>query len=320
MSLMRELEEMPERRLINEVQSLQTSVYVYRTNQRELSEFMQWYRRHPDNLDVWHQDMNDKQQWIRREIARLLHNYVASVNSLVDHTRQTYKRLYGKANQFPDYPAEVTRRFDKDPVVQFVQRLRNILLHAESPGIVFSGIMSDERTENEIGISTNYLKRHASWLNGPAKKYLAGAGDKVDVPPLIEAYDSRINDFYEWFGIRQSQIHHAEFERFAEREDELHLLEIESCLDAWLRNPNPAETPAPSDRGIFHWVFNRSEYEQLEALPEGSIARAEKALQLLREHMSVPSAIENKIRRAYLDPNFFKWRTWREEHTATDSE
>ena len=60
------------------------------------------------------------------------------VFTLVDHARAIYHELYEEDGLFPDYQAEVTRRFGSAPLIQFVHDLRNVTLHARLPAVSYN--------------------------------------------------------------------------------------------------------------------------------------------------------------------------------------
>lgn len=323
-ALMHELQDMPERTLLNELQSLDVSIYIYKRNHDEAIRFIGFIQDDPSNQDLWHMTTIEKSRSCHYELARLLQNYVASVKSLVDHTREMTKRLYGDG-RFPDYQSRVDEVFKSDPLVQFVQCLRNILLHDQTAPLVFHGKMGDPgEATNELGLSADVLRKHSGWLTAGARDYLLGVDTTVDIPTVIREYDMKVNDFYSWFGRRQREIHADEIDRFAAKERELFLMQIEDHLDAWFFNPNADKNSAPSDRGLFLGVFDISEFDRLSQMPEGSKQRADLAVALLKARFDVPAGLEEKIRRAYSDPNFFRWDAFKpmtmDEWIAENSE
>jgi len=314
--LMAELQSMPEQRIVDEIKALQASFYIYSTNHREISDFMQWVRRDSSNADLWSQDLSQRRYDIHLETVRQLHNYVASACSLVDHTRLMYKRLYKETGLLPEYEVEVQARFQDSDVVQFLHRLRQIVVHHQPAETMLSGKMTGN-AENELGIAADYIRRHQKWLTRPAKRYLSAAGDVIDLPTLIESYHRTVVAFYEWLGRKQSEIHAEDFRHITDKERQMHLLEIEDSLDHALDSPRPLDLPPLGDRGIFHWVFSRGDYEELERFPPGSVDRADQAIKILEGYMPVPPRIRNKIRRAYSHSGLFGSPDSDGKHDAT---
>jgi hypothetical protein len=306
LKLMRELRDTPERRVVDEWQSLEVSIYVYDENYRAIREFADSFTNDPDNQDIWDQQNINKARHFHLETSRLLQNHVAAVEALLEHTDKIHGRLYSSHNLIPDYSTHVNE-FREDPLVSFVRALRNIILHGETAKTMFQSSMPGERWVNRMGLPLDFLKKHRTWLHGSSKQYLIGKSDFVEIPALLRDHDVKVKKFVTWFA-QQMQIASAgDFSEFASRERELFLLQIEDGLDGWLANPNPEVNPAPGDFGLFHGLFDRSEFDRLDRLPRGSIARAELPTGLLEARYPVPPALKNKILRAYTDANFFRY-------------
>jgi hypothetical protein len=308
-ALMDELRTMPEKGVLDELRALDVSVYIYRRNHAAIAEFISWMQDDPSNQDLWHQTTKQKSHACHCELARLLQNHVASVMSLVNHTRVMTTHLYADG-RFPDYQPKVDAVFKNDPLVQFIQCLRNVLLHVGTAQLVFNTTV-DPKTEvatNNFGLPIGYLRENVGECSSLAKKFIEQAAtDSIDIPTLISEYDLKVNEFYGWFTARQQEIHADEIARYAAKEREFFLLEIEDQLDRWFFNPNPVENPAPSDRGLFLWLFDISEVEQLEQLPAGSPQRTDTAVAFLKARFEIPNDLEDKVRRACADPNFFRF-------------
>jgi hypothetical protein len=303
LATMHELADMPEKQIVDQLQLLRTSVYVFSRNHAELMRFLDFCEHDPTNQDLWHMTTIEKQKSVARESVRLLHNFVASVASLVDHTRAMYQLLH-KDGSFPEYQREVSKRFVRDPLIQFVQNLRNYLLHVQSPFITYSTTL-DFKTGQAIirlGLDVGGLKAWDGW-NSAAKQYLDGAEKLVHIPTVVSQYEKRVRDFYVWFGEREDEIHAAALDRFFAKESEYFLLEIENALDGYFAFPESGQRVG--DRGLFLGLFDLSEFEALQRLPAPSSERTETALRLLRGHLTIPRYIEDKIRRAYSEPRFF---------------
>jgi hypothetical protein len=305
LELMRELRDMPERRVVDEWQSLEVSIYVYDEDYRAIREFADSFTNDPENQDIWEQQSINKARHFHLETSRLLQNHVAAVEALLEHTDKIHERLYRSHNLIPDYLTHVSE-FRKDPLVSFVRALRNIVLHGETAKTMFQSSMSGERWVNRMGLPLNFLKKHRTWLHGSSQQYLVGKTDFVEIPALLRDHDAKVKEFVTWFAQQMQTASARDFLEFASRERELFLLQVEDGLDGWLANPNPEVNPPPGDFGLFHGLFDRSEFESLDRLPRGSIARAELAIGLLEARYPVPAALKNKILRAYTDANFFR--------------
>lgn len=148
-------------------------------------------------------DRVELEPWLE-EIARLLHNVVAAVATLVDHTRALIRELYGDAGMqgYEDRLAELLG----NPVVPFVQDLRNLLLHWKLPPIVHSE--SGQDWERHLELRKKDLLAWSRW-SSRARRYVEDGPEYIEFAPVIEQYLALIREFYGWFW-QQEQIIHAD--------------------------------------------------------------------------------------------------------------
>ena len=141
-----------------------------------------------------------------RELERRLHNYCASVKSLVDHTR----RVHVAMDSYRDISTEVAELnatyFKNHGLSQFVQQLRNYFVHLHP---VSSGY-SIQCEGGEFTVPYRFRKalllEYGEW-NKSAKRFLEEAGDQIDVQTTLESYFQYTKAFYdilwakhrEWF-------------------------------------------------------------------------------------------------------------------------
>ena len=82
---------------------------------------------------VWPHLWDEKHRYrlvkFNREVTRLLHNFVAAAKSLVEHTRNHMRAKYAATDFKKEYQARIDQHFTRDPLVQFVEDLRNYMLH-----------------------------------------------------------------------------------------------------------------------------------------------------------------------------------------------
>ncbi len=68
-----------------------------------------------------------------REVTRRFHNFVAAALTLVEHTRIFMREHYSDTPMLERYQAKVDTDFKNQPLVRFVQDLRNYILHNGCP-------------------------------------------------------------------------------------------------------------------------------------------------------------------------------------------
>jgi hypothetical protein len=131
------------------------------------------------------------------ETIRLIHNFVAAAKSTVDITRNIVKETF-PSGIFTAYESEARRRFDKEPLCQFVQQLRNYCLHRALPSVTAQCTLINTGVSHSVLIlEKESLLRWSNWSEG-AKVFLRGCPNEITLLPITDQYCQRIEDFREW--------------------------------------------------------------------------------------------------------------------------
>jgi hypothetical protein len=146
---------------------------------------------------LYQQDHHDEMQTEFREIMRLIHNYVAAVKSLVDHTRRIANKLLDNAN-FAAYQKRVDAEFKDDALTRFLHDLRNYLLHVSHPPVK-STMRFSENAIDSVGIelSPQGLLKWDGWAQ-QSLEFIEGYNDGIPVATLVADYERKVNHFYKW--------------------------------------------------------------------------------------------------------------------------
>lgn len=151
----------------------------------------------------------EPRQEMFRELIRRLHNYVASVGTLIDHTRNLMRKYEGT----PTHSEFETHRLDaiNNDVVAFVSKLRNYVLHVGVPsvGIQFSFSNGEEKV-------TVFLDRDRAleWKDWPkaARSYLNSKAKIISIEDVIEEYADVIEELYRWLYDQFPALHGADID------------------------------------------------------------------------------------------------------------
>ena len=300
--LMLEIRDMPERRTQIDLDCLERTTVVFHRNYVQLKKFLGFCETDPENQDLWHMHSACKQEEFANETWRLLHNFVAAAFTLVEHTRILYRRLNAEG-EFPEYQARIDASFKTNPLAQFVQGLRNYVLHQGGGELYFTGKIDVKtgRADVRLTLKTTTLLRWDGW-NRHAKRYLADSGDSVHIASLARDYHDSVKDFQSWFGGRQREVRREDLDRLREKETELFVMELNDRLGGIENGSPPASM---GETGLFIGLFDHSDYRDLEALPRSSNERVDAAVAKLRDHFPVPEPLETRIRQAYKSASFF---------------
>ena len=206
LEIQRELLQMPEWNRLSVIRQFSLSVEIFKGNAAEISNLLEKAQTDPEVFKLWALENRLQLDIFEYKIARLLHNYVASAFSLVDHTRRFYEKYYKLDGNFRDYEEEVKQRFADDPLCQFVQGLRNYFIHKKVPSLVNKLTLV---RGGEASHTVFLLKRELldfDWKER-ADQYLKGSNEEIELAFIVKEYADKILSFYKWVFSRLEDIH-----------------------------------------------------------------------------------------------------------------
>lgn len=192
------------------VNQFRFSVELFRRNYEELVTFLDYFA--APAVAFSYSPVDQKWLWQEgmKETGHLLHNFVASALSLVDHTRVLHRQLYEPEGAIPEYQTEVDSRFVDDPLSQFVIKLRQMAQHYRLPSIGSTTKVSNIRDgiagSVQISLRRTDLRKFDGWT-APANKFLDSAGDEIDLRTVVSEYYEHVDAFQAWFAQRQREVH-----------------------------------------------------------------------------------------------------------------
>jgi hypothetical protein len=286
---------LPEHALYKSLTGFNISHYIFNKNYSELLKIIEFITNNPESeclMDIRNRDQLNK---IFEEVIRLIHNFVASAISLVDHTRNIYKKLYSSNGEFPDYQDRINVEFASDPLVQFVHCLRQYCQHYRAPDISLQVSFTGGKMKKTVNLLKEDLRIFDSW-NATAIKYLDSIKERVDVYELITIYHKKVLDFHVWFNSRQKEIHKIEFDLLRKKEEELLTAQLDHFLDTAL---SIKEKSNSGEVDIFYGIFNSRDYKELSGMPMNEPKRCARAIELIEMHLPVSDNIKKKINAWY---------------------
>lgn len=214
--LMDKLDSMPEFKMLLRIKSLEASLYVFERNYKELRDLLIMHSNPREAIKLRKAGKKPEMRSFLYEIARLFHNYVTSVKSLIDHTRVIYQEIYRGTKRFPEYQAEVDRRFTNNPLAQFIEDLRNYCLHYKLPTMPsvlrYSKLTPTPIFESKIVFKTEELNEYSNW-SSLGKKYLLSQNEPINLLNVIDEYYNLVEGFHNWIQSRQQEIHSEELSK-----------------------------------------------------------------------------------------------------------
>jgi hypothetical protein len=173
-------------------------------------------------LELWRDDKRQDFEQFLDEVDRHLHNFVASVATLRDHTRRVWnKHAPAQADMQAEYKRRITETFAESPLASFVQQLRNYTLHRRLP--IAQGTLSWQRDEAIVSRVVLVKGELARWEKWPstARQFLDEGDGDIDLLDVITGYAAKVASFNDWFGRAFVASHLPAFDELTRLENEL---------------------------------------------------------------------------------------------------
>jgi hypothetical protein len=211
-------------------ESLQTSHHILNANYQELKAVS-------DTLDTDRRFLGranrPAQDALHVEFVRRLHNYLASVKTLVDHTRAFRSRHVRDEGFDSQCEAQLSRLRD-NPVVKFLQEFRNPVLHSGLPRVAVTTTFPESRgIRRQLTVSVSELLAMHDWSE-EARRYIDQAQEGyhkdqkyVDLAVAAQNYQDTVTAFYSWFYGSIGTVKGPMIAEFVARRNELVRLEAE---------------------------------------------------------------------------------------------
>lgn len=301
LELSNKLWEMPEHKLYRDLKGFDLSLEIFHKNYVMLNTLLLFFTADPRSDHLYTVKNHHKFIEIGKDVVQHLHNYVASAQSLIDHSRRLYRNLYQSTNRFPEYQPKVNTEFAQDPLAQFVICLRQYCQHYKAPSIQVRTTFPnglDGRPLRRVRISRDNLLTFDGWNKG-AKEYLKTVVDAVDVQELATLYHDKVIAFHQWVQEKQSEIHKEELRRFRAKEAEVLLLQLENNIENHFSYGK--QNPLMKKDDVFLHVLMAEELDQLEQDSLSPKEQAQLAVKLFEEkvEISLPQELKEKISLLY---------------------
>ncbi len=114
--------------IINEIYYLDTTRYILNTNHEVLMQYLDVIEK---DFTLLAQDNILRFRETIREVTRLLHNYISSVLTSIDHTRNFVNKI--NQEELTEYYQNAVQELTKNPCSKFVKQLRIYIQHRKLP-------------------------------------------------------------------------------------------------------------------------------------------------------------------------------------------
>lgn len=176
---------------------LLTCVHIFSANSDDLLEFL----RNPPAIP-FKKPFPDKETRLAKiqsdaAVIRLLHNYVASVKTLVEHSRKA-RNKYLSVQAQSVHDDRVRSEFIENPRAQIVQSLRNYILHVDVP--VISNRINLQNGSSRLALVPAKMLLWDNW-NAPVRDYLKElevGNESLMLEDLVSEYTESCQVFSSW--------------------------------------------------------------------------------------------------------------------------
>lgn len=150
-----------------------------------------------------------------KDAIHLLLNFVASASALVDHSRAFYIYHYQRRQALTHYPEATKVRFARDGLVQFIHKLRALMLHV---GLVGLDHKTTFRDGDFVGRILLHRDAALAWdgRESVATKWLKEGPPDIDLLETVKTYVAKIEDFQAWYADERAKVDWRDL-RYAEQ-------------------------------------------------------------------------------------------------------
>lgn len=177
-------------------------------------------------LPIWDIDKRDVLDSAILELIRQIHNYLASVGMLIDHTRILIDEYYSQTDFYKEYQVRKDNTFACDMLSCFFHRLRNYILHISIPNpfskieMSIDPVSKKQITSSKVMIRKTDLLLWSGWTE-EARKYLEGSPEELDLLTIFNLYHEKIKEFNNWLIGRLKTIHSDDLNWLREKSNQL---------------------------------------------------------------------------------------------------
>jgi hypothetical protein len=236
----RRIEESEGYRLFSRMNLLEKSYFIFDTNYLNLGHVLEEFEQPMVFLKLWEERTRDRFDLFIDDVIRLFHNYLAGATTLLDHIDTLRDGLYGDEGFSGEYQARWEKQLGEPPLPRFMEDLLVYMLHQGLPFALaelnFGRIGSGVEVNSAIRLNVGKLKEWEHWSE-KGREYLDALEGKVKLDEVAREYAAIVANFYQWFVLRQSELHREvleELERLEEkrRDQRQNMRQLEDFLES----------------------------------------------------------------------------------------
>jgi hypothetical protein len=232
----REIEASEGFRLRTRMSLLEKSYFIFDANYLNLRHVLDEFEQPMVFLKLWEERTRNRFDLFIDDVIRLFHNYLAGGSTLLDHIDTLRDSLYRDTGFSNEYHTRWKEQIEESPLPSFMEDLLVYMLHQGLPFALaelnFGRIGSGVEVNSAIRLDVSKLKEWEHWSE-KGREYLDPLDGKVKLEDIAREYAATVAGFYQWFVIRQSELHQGALKELEELEEKRrdHLQKIRGIED-----------------------------------------------------------------------------------------
>lgn len=184
------------------IQQLQTTSYIFEKNFEELDKLFRYIHQEENIFLLMTVENRPLFNQYMLELICKIHNFVSSVYTYIDHTRNFMSKNYKDTTFEINYNKKLEENIINNNLCIFVKEFRNYCIHFCIPNITFNfqGQFGESRHNFLSGrciIYNNDLLNFNNWSK-QSKNFLQN-NKIINLEEIFTEYYKIISDFYNWF-------------------------------------------------------------------------------------------------------------------------
>lgn len=293
-----EIRSVENQEIISEYRSLQNSLELLDRNFHAIERTLDAIKKDPKKFKLIPRYNKWLLEGLVKEIGFLLHNYVSSSLSLIDHSRRVYEKMFKRKNELETYE-KLKKRYLISSYLEFIKDLRIMLQHHSLASIGFQ--FFGGTGESNFFLQKIDLLRFKKWSN-KSKKLIQTFDDSIDIMSVIGEYHKEISNFHRKVYSQYKIVYKPELEeleqlysQYNDKVNELGLRELKNHVTNF------------DDQG-FHgikysfatWLSN-AEQAELNILAKNNKHYCKLAYSIVKKKVSIPNDIVSDIEKLLED-------------------
>lgn len=298
--LFKELEEqiraVENQEIITKYRVFQNSIELLDRNFHMLERLLKSIEKNPSKVDLIPRYNKWLLEGIIKEIGFLLHNYVASSLSLIDHSRRIYEKTFERKDSLDKYE-KLKKDYLTSPYLTFIKDLRRMLQHHSLASIGFQ--YTGGTGEKSFYLQKVDLLRFKKWTS-KSKQLIKSFDEKIKLKHVIEKYQKEITNFHKQVNSQFRIIYKSELQELEELYHEYNKKVNELALRELREHVENFE-----DQG-FHGIkfsfakwLNNNEQAELSKKAENDKHYCKLAYPIVKEKVSLPDDIDQLIKQHF---------------------